>query len=225
MCEKPLAHTPASARVIEKAVKKSGRVFMPAFRHRFLPAIKKLRDILHSGDIGAPVHFTNIFCGPAFNMKDKWFSKKSIAGGGCMIDTSSHSVDLFRYIFGDITTYSCQVNRRLPGTDVEDSSVLCVRSSSGVLGVLQAGWVCGVGRAIIDIIGEKGRAVYDYTKPENIDIYLPENKTKAVSVSAGSGFNEEWAHFLEAIAGKTALSCTIKDGVENLKICSAISSK
>jgi len=115
LCEKPLAHTvPSAARIVDTA-KTSGKTLMTAYRHRFIPAIAKMRQLIGEGRVGPPVLFNNIFCGSAPQMSQKWFSKKDIAGGGSMLDTSSHSVDLFRFLVGEIVDQRALWNRRRSG--------------------------------------------------------------------------------------------------------------
>lgn len=63
LCEKPLAHTLEDAQEITRAAEESQACFIVAFRHRFLPAIAKIKQIVASGEIGESVIFTNAFCG------------------------------------------------------------------------------------------------------------------------------------------------------------------
>ena len=126
MLEKPMAHTVESGRRILEAAEKSGAVLTIGFRHRFLPAIQKLRELVQDGTLGPVVLYQNAFTGPAFQMKDRWFSKKAISGGGTLMDTSIHSVDIFRFIVGEIAEQRALTAHHLEGTDVEDASMLLV---------------------------------------------------------------------------------------------------
>ncbi len=72
LLEKPLAHSMESARQIMMAAERSEGLLMTAFRHRFLPPTQKIREIINNGSIGPVVFFQNIFCGPVFQMKDRW---------------------------------------------------------------------------------------------------------------------------------------------------------
>jgi predicted dehydrogenase len=223
LMEKPQAHTLESARNIAAAAAKSKALFMIAFRHRFLPAIIKLKAIIQSGEIGNVVFFQNIFCGPAFYMKDKWFSKKAIAGGGCMLDTSSHSVDLFRFLIGEASAQHGLMNKNFAGTDVEDASIITLKAENGAIGSLIATWVAGVGTAEIIVMGDKGAVKYDYAKPENINIKKTADKEYASEpVTPSNGFTEEIAHFISAIEGKTTITCTAHDGVRCIEIINSV---
>ena len=222
LCEKPLAYDIPSAHRMRDAACASSALLMPAFRHRFLPANIMLREIVASGEIGDPVLFNNIFCGPAFGMEQTWFTKKALAGGGCILDTNTHSVDLFRFIVGEITQQHAVMHRHFKTTDVEDAGMLIVKSDKGVLGVMESSFVAGAGEAFIDIIGTKGKVRYDYTDGDKVRVRKTEDKDWTIKpVKSSNGFAEEVGHFLGAIEGKHKLACTVDDGVRVMEvICS-----
>jgi len=226
LCEKPLAYDIPSAHRMRAAARTSPALLMPAFRHRFLPANIMLRDIVASGEIGDVVFFNNIFCGPCFDMEKKWFTQKALAGGGCLLDTNAHSVDLFRFIVGEIKEQRAVMHRHFKTTDVEDAGMLVVKSDKGALGVMESSFVAGSGEAFIDIIGTKGKARYDYTDGDKMRVRKTEDKDWTVRpVKKSVGFAEEINHFLGAIAGKHKLSCTVDDGVRGMEVICGVYKK
>lgn len=227
LCEKPMAFDTASAHRMRTAAKASSALLMPAFRHRFVAANVKMKEIISSGKIGNVVAFHNIFAGPNFTMKDKWFTKKSQAGGGCILDTSSHSVDIFRFLIGEIEEQSAVMHQHFANTDVEDAGILCVKAKNGALGCISSSFVYGDGIAFIDVIGEKGRVKFDYYKPDTVVMKLTdESEWTAIEVSANTGFEEEIAHLVGAMEGKHPLAITVDDGVRAMEvICSVYESK
>jgi predicted dehydrogenase len=214
ICEKPMAHSVHSARAIKKAADESKALFMPAFRHRFVPANIKLKEMIAEGKIGDVVVFNNAFGGPMFEMEGKWFTKKSIAGGGCLLDTNSHSVDLFRFIVGEIKSQTGAMSRHFKSTDVEDAGIICVSTQDGALGNMQSGFVLGDGVAYIDIIGTKGHLIFDYCAGPNVKYRASgECEWTTIELPSSNGFNEEIEHFLGAISGKHPLAITANDGL------------
>lgn len=217
LCEKPLAHTAKDAEKIQRVAENSKVKFMVAFRHRFLPATQKMKELIDQGKIGAPVLFLNEFCGPAFGMKDKWHCKKAISGGGCMLDTSAHSVDLFRYLFGEVVEQHAVMHRHFENTDVEDCAILTVKSANGVLGSLTSGFVVGGGRARVDISGQAGRIIYEYGK--EIRYYdLATNTWEDIEVVVSNGFAIEIGLFIDAIKNDLPVPVGIEDGIRCLEI-------
>jgi len=219
LCEKPLAHTLESGQRLAEVALKSNGLFMTAFRHRYVPAIAKVKELIDAGRIGELVFVNNIFCGPALGMKDRWFSKKAIAGGGTMMDTSSHSVDIFRFLAGEIVQHRAVTNRTMPSIDVEDTSILTVQSESGVLGSLTASWVAGESVAVLDVMGQKGRITFDYRKGTEVGLKVAGAADwERIPVESTLGFAEEVAHFLDAIRTKRAPDCSVHDGFRALEI-------
>ena len=221
LCEKPMAYDVASAHRMKAAADASKALFMPAFRHRFLPGTMALRKLVQSGKLGDIVIFNNIFGGPSFKMEDKWFTKKKIAGGGCILDTNSHSVDLFRYIVGEVADEKAFMHRHFKTTDVEDAGILIMKAENGAMGSVESGFVLGSGAAYIDIFGTKGRAIFDYYKPLEVR-YMPMGDTEwtveEIPECPAAGFAEEIAHFVGAIKGENKLAITAQDGVRAMEI-------
>ncbi len=217
LCEKPLAHTAEDAEKIRQATEESNAKFMLAFRHRFLPATQKIKELIDSGKIGTPVLFLNEFCGPAFAMKDKWFCKKAIAGGGCMLDTSAHSVDLFRYLFGEVVEQHAVMHQYFTNTDVEDCAILTLKAENGTLGSLTSGFVVGGGRARVDITGQAGRIVYEYG--EEMRYYnLETDEWESLEIEVSDGFAIEIGLFVDAVRNNTPVPVDIEDGIRCLEI-------
>ena len=222
LCEKPLAHTVESGRRIAAAAWESRAQFMIAFRHRFLPAVRKLKELTDAGRVGEVVFVQNTFCGPASHLAKSWFGRKAIAGGGTLMDTSSHSVDIFRFLVGEIVEQHAVTHRHLAGIDVEDASVLVVRARNGVLGSFTASWVAGEGVAGLDVMGRDGRICFDYAaggeirlKPGGADAW------ERIPVAESWGFAEEITHFLRAIRGEEARSCPVEEGLRALEVIQA----
>jgi predicted dehydrogenase len=219
LCEKPLAESVERAREIAQAAEQSSAKCMTAFRHRFLPAVVALKQMLAADAVGAVVFFHNRFYGPALHMKDKWFTKKAVAGGGCMLDTSSHAVDLFRYLVGEPVEASAVMHRHFDDTDVEDAAILLLKSDTGALGSLASGFVAGDGAAFIDVVGREGRLLYDYLQP---DVLKHKQRGgdgwETTPVQPSNGFVEQIAAFHRAILDDREPPVTARDGLRCLDI-------
>lgn len=219
LCEKPLALNLEAALRIGGLVDAAQIPVMVAFRHRFLPAIRKMKEL--SAKIGSPILFQNIFCGPAFDMGKKWFSKREIAGGGALVDTSIHSVDLFRFLVGDVQEVGTMMETHMRDIGVEDSAMLSLRSKSGALASIQCSWAVGKGAASIDLFGSKGRVRYDYSIPDKVFLMeSTDTKWQEISVIPSTGFTEEVAHFIAAVEGLEPLECSYIDGIRAQEIIS-----
>ncbi len=219
LLEKPMAHTLEAGRTILDAAEKSDAVITIGFRHRYLPAVQKLRQLITDGTLGEIVLYQNAFTGPAFRMKDRWFSKKAISGGGTLMDTSIHSVDIFRYLLGEVAEQSALTARHMESIDVEDASMLLVKNPAGAVGCLMASWVAGVGQSFIDVTGQDGRALFDYGQGDQVKLQRRgEKEWETIAVRPSDGFDEEIAGWLAAIRGEEGMIVTIQDGFRALEV-------
>ena len=219
LCEKPLAHDLPSARRIAAAAEKSTALFMPAFPFRFQWVAQKMRDTVREGKLGQLVFFNNVLCGPVFWVKDTWYTRKALAGGGVLLDICSHSVGLFRFIVGEVVEQHAVSHRHLEGTDVEDAGIIVLKAENGAVGTVSASWVAGVGQHFTNIIGQNGRLYYDYANAGQLELtQRGESQKTIIPVEPTDGFIQEVGHFLAAVRGETPLSCTIHDALRTVEI-------
>jgi predicted dehydrogenase len=180
-----------------------------------------MRDIVASGEIGAPVFFQNVFAGPNPGMKDRWFAKKDLAGGGVLMDTCPHSVDLFRYLIGEVADQKAVMHAHFDGTFVEDAGSLSLLAENGAVGSLGASWVAGASQAFVTIVGRNGMVSYNYLN--NKELHVQVNKEPRVEdVQPSVGFPDEIEHFCEVIRSGEAPLCDVTDGLRALEIIQAV---
>ena len=220
VCEKPLSAEPESARAMVAAAKASGQLLMPAFCHRFHPPVARLHELIAEGAMGRICMFRNRFAGPFVGIEDVWFSDPAVSGGGCLMDTSVHSVDLFRFLVGEVARAegAClQVNTDLkPGA--EDTASMLLVSDDGAMGYIEASWTLPGALNVIEVYGTKGVAFVHYwdgfqsrVKLEGMDAFepLPEE---------GDRFVGELAHFAAAVRGEAPLTVTGHDGLRAVEV-------
>ncbi|MBN1900104.1 Gfo/Idh/MocA family oxidoreductase [Candidatus Sumerlaeota bacterium] len=215
VCEKPLAHNAVDARKIVEEAKSSGALLMTAFCHRFVEPVQKMKDMIDAGELGEVVFFRNEFSSRFEGVQDRWFSQKEVSGGGTIMDTSVHSIDLFRFLCGEVKNVNARVMTNLPGLKVEDSSCLLLQSERGCIGILEASWNLPVGRADWEICGAKGRAHYEYWGAFRIRLEKdPEWRIIPVERDINRRFEDELRHFINAIRGEEKLG---PDGEQGLR--------
>jgi len=164
LCEKPLARTATEAQQMVEAAGQAGRLLVTAFCHRFHQPVTQMREWIQAGKIGRVLQFRNRFAG-WIPMEGKWFSDPDLAGGGAIIDTSIHSIDLFRYLVGDPTSVAACIATMVQAIAVEDSSLLLLQTAEGAIGSIEACWSSPVSESTIEVYGSEGTAFYNYSEP------------------------------------------------------------
>lgn len=213
ICEKPLARTVAEAQAIVDAAAVSGKLLMTAFCHRFHAPILFAKQLIEEGKLGRLAMFRNRFSGLFAGVEDRWFSNPEVAGGGTMLDTAIHAIDLFRYLAGDIQSVSGETGTFLPGLKVEDSAVVSLRSASGVLGVIEASWATPGAANVVELYGTAGMCAVDYNTGLVTYQAAGMDAPKIDGIDGEDRFVAEVAHFAAAVRGEVPLCVTGVDGL------------
>jgi len=222
LLEKPMAHSVESGKRITKAAEESKPLLIMGFRHRLVSGVRKIREIIDAETIGPVVLFHNVFNGSNFEVKTTWRSNKSVAGGGVLIDNASHSVDLFRYLIGEVVEQKTVMHRYFEGTDVEDTGIIVLKAGDGAIGSIASSRVAGDSQSIIDITGQKGRIVFDYGRSDEVRMkLLDSDEWETMSVQPVDSYVAEIECFLKAIRGEASPLSTAQDGLRALEIIHA----
>ena len=138
--EKPLAPTFPVVRELHAAVTASGIPAQVGFQSRFHPVVNRLRDIVLSGELGAPMGYTLRDdqywpTGDVVPGHTSWRSDLVEAGGGALLEHSIHSCDVLSWLFGPARrVYAAK--RHVFGYTVEDTAALTIEHAAGVVGNL-----------------------------------------------------------------------------------------
>lgn len=224
LCEKPLADTAAAAESIVAAARAGGVACMTGFCHRFHEPVLQVKELLEAGAIGAPVLFRNRFAYQFKDVERSWFADRAVSGGGTVMDTSVHSLDLYRFLIGEITTVAAQLTTVTPGLTVEDNSVLLVNGPAGVPGVIEASWTSPVGESVLTVYGSSGALTVDY---EAGDFGVARIRRAGAAVptelprSGHNRFTSEITHFVSSVGAGTPPRPDGDDGLRVLQIIAA----
>ncbi|MDF3069312.1 MAG: Gfo/Idh/MocA family oxidoreductase [Polyangiaceae bacterium] len=192
LCEKPLANTVAEAEQMLAAVERAGVLNMLCHNYRRCPAVALAKEIIDEGQLGTLRHFRGSYLqdwivDPQFPRV--WRLEKARAGSGALGDIGSHSLDLARYLVGDIAEVSGFLHtfvkeRPLPsgdGTgpvDVDDAAYAHLRFENGALGSVEASRFA-TGRKnynTFEINGSKGSVRFDLERMNELELYIEDGK-------------------------------------------------
>lgn len=190
-CEKPLANTIAEAEQMWEAVKRNGVTHMICHNYRRVPAVALAKRIIEEGQIGQVYHYRGTYLQDWLVSPDfprVWRVEKSKAGSGALGDLVSHSVDLARYLVGEITDVAGLLktfiterpiekgSRTLAPVDVDDAALSLVKFENGAVGTIE-GSRFAVGRKNdkrFEINGSQGSLVFDLERMNELELYVEE---------------------------------------------------
>ena len=220
LCEKPPARTLAETSAIVDAMR--GGLLQFAFCHRFHAPLNAAQDLIRSGKLGALAQIENRFAFRFAWAGNSWFTDADIAGGGVLIDTLVHSIDIFRALTGDeIESAHALLSSTLP-IDVDDSASLLIRSKGGVLGALNCSWVTPVAEAFVRIHGTEGQAIIDYDAAAGLRYKLADDSDWTEQYfDEPDRFVQQAAHFLDCVEGKCDPRVSGRDGLAVMRVIEA----
>jgi predicted dehydrogenase len=184
LIEKPLGRTEAEAlELVSIAERYPAALAVVGFCHRFAPVTDVLRSEIQKGTLGTPVCFENTFVSFSPHQAHNWMSDPQISGGGSLIDTACHSLDLFEYLFGPATLvgavrFSPWDNRG------EAAGTLLLRNEDTLMpvaGVIRSGWL-EPPRYTLKLIGTHASLYYDYEEGSHIQVQTSDNNRYQINV-------------------------------------------
>ena len=198
-CEKPMCFTTEQAREMLAVAEDNGIVHYLNHNYRRTPAIQLAKQLIDQGKIGTIFHWRCAYqqdwiVDPNFPLT--WHLQKETAHAGPQWDLNSHSVDLARFLVGEIQTVSCLTqnfikHRPLPGegaatfsagsggntetgeVSVEDAALMMVQFEGGAIGSFEASRFA-TGRKnhlTFEIYGSEGSIRFDLERMNELEYY------------------------------------------------------
>lgn len=250
LCEKPLAENLAAAQQVAQAVAKSPGKFMMCFNRRYRLDVQWMKQVLTRGQLGQIyqvktgwVRETGI---PGWSA---WFTDKTLAGGGPLIDLGVHMLDAVMWLldYPQPLTVSGSVQANFgpryaktwnaaavpaPYT-VEDSANAFIRLAGGITLTVETSWASharpGMDDFFITLMGTEGSVelyVANYAKENTLTLYT-EIGGAPVAVKPRVTLSEadhEYAiaEFIKCIREDTLPTATVAQGLAIMEIIEAI---
>jgi len=132
-CEKPFALDSGQAKEMLEAAKRAGIVHYLNHNYRRAPAVALAREFIVAGRLGRIFHWRGAYLqswivDPAFPLT--WQLQRKTAGSGPHADLNSHSVDLARYLVGEISSVMAMTSHFVTERPLADASAGAFQSGS-----------------------------------------------------------------------------------------------
>lgn len=224
LLEKPIAHHYADAKRMVDLEKSTQTLSAVGYCHRFVPAVREILALKQSGQYGGLRWIAQKFIVGAGGrrLKESWMSDPAVSGGGVIMDTMCHSLDLAQFLGGELVECDGQLEHAWPGR-AETSATVVGKTVEGVTVDLTGSWDYPVQQFDLRVIFDHAEVYYNYRDPfytiskegEPALVQIPvESYTVRVPLQASA--------FVEALAGNKTALCTMEEGLRVSRVIDAL---
>lgn len=167
LLQKPMALTLEDCDRMLSASEEAGVRLDMAFQMRCDPVNIKMREIVHSGELGAICMIRRRHCIPCLldpnfiNGPTHWHleAEKNL---GMFADDAAHPADWFHWMFGKPVSVIAEIDNVITSVAPDDNGVAVYRFAKGEIGVLLNSSTVKAGENTTEIYGEKGVLIQNY---------------------------------------------------------------
>ncbi len=170
LCEKPMAVGVEEATEMSALASGSRQYALIDHELRFLPAVRQIKQMIESGEIGRILEVRSVVSLASRNspsLRHSWWSLEE-KGGGALGAIGSHLIDLNRFLVGEISEVSCDLSTFLSSRPDEEANPCRVTSDDGFSLMMRFGpaslaygapslihvtTVCGYTSFVFEVIG------------------------------------------------------------------------
>lgn len=167
LCEKPMGVSLREAQAMEAAALESGKTLTVCFQNRYNGASKRMEEVIGSGALGKMLGgsaFVTWNRAEPYYQNSPWRGKWETEGGSVLINQAVHTLDLLRWLAGDLKLRDCTMSaKRLAETiETEDTCDMLLTDSAGGRFLFYAS-NCGVNNLPVQmhLLFEKGEMHLD----------------------------------------------------------------
>jgi len=193
ICEKPIAMDASEAKKMLDAAEASGVNHMVAFNYRRVPAIALAKKMIQEGKLGIIHHFNAVYyqdwlVDPEFPWV--WRHDAKLAGSGAHGDMNAHTVDLARFLVGEIASVSGEEKvfiekRKIPKTGqlenvtADDATSFLARFTNGASGnFIATRFATGRKNFLrLEIFGSKGSLGFNLERLNELEYYSRDDQS------------------------------------------------
>jgi predicted dehydrogenase len=240
LCEKPLA---GSVRETEKLIDYCARknvTLQVGFMMRYHGYHIKAKEMVDSGAIGNPVMGRGQLTCWYPPIEGAWRQDPAKGGGGALMDMAIHTVDILRYLFGEVTAVSSFNDTVTHDYPVEDSGVMLLKFQNGAYGVCDSFFNIPdeAAKGVLEVYGTRGSLMAEgtisqvaggtmmaYLQGEDKGYDAQQERTgiepKKIKVDLKNMYMAEVEDFIDAVENKRTPMNSGEEALKNFDIIQA----
>ncbi len=225
LCEKPLAINTSQTKEIVEACKQNDVFVAVNYIFRFNPLVQKAKEIIQKGLLGKVFFIStsfNAYAPPSDNFRFLNYEE----GGGVLFDIGTHTIDLLKYLGGNIKNITGVTDNIIYKTDVDDFAAANFEFENGGYGFMSTSFLAQKPHRRIDIIGHNGTITIENVfsrknVPGKLTIDLV-GEAKKTFMKRSDNLLYHLRALQKSFINKTTPENTLENAVENVEIIEKI---
>jgi predicted dehydrogenase len=202
LCEKPIARSLEEADAMIAAAERNRVKLQIGENFRFIPEVMKARQLIQDGTIGE-VFLAKTDCVgfPTDLASSVWKLDASRVGGGVVIDSGIHFIDIMRWLVGEVSYVTAFLNRIVrKEISGEDTGCILFKHINEAISMLTLTWAARrvKGENLFKIYGSKGMIVNGEGSVILLMADNPDGFSK-INIEPKDSFTAEIEHFADCI--------------------------
>jgi predicted dehydrogenase len=175
-CEKPMALNVEEAEKVISRVNRAGTNLMVGYNQRFEQSFSKIKEFVDANLLGDLFSIDAKYAkggGYERYLPPSWRAYRA-KGGGALLDSSCHKIDLMRWYAGDVEEVQAMEAHNIE-TEAEDTVGVLLRFNNRAIGALSATLICASPYNELDLMkfyGRKGSIWYSSQHKNSVQLYL-----------------------------------------------------
>lgn len=160
--EKPVALNGADSRKLIEAFKKAGKQITIGYMMKYHNLHEKVRELVLNDGIGQVNDIRAQFSCWYPDIPGAWRQKKSLGGGGAIMDLGVHCIELIEFLLNDeIEEVKSLYSTRTFSYEVEDGGIVIFKTKGGALGHIDVNFNIpdNASESKLELYGSKGYAI------------------------------------------------------------------
>jgi len=231
--EKPIEADLDRADALIAACRQAGVVLSSVFQQRFLEG-RRLWQMVQEGRLGRLLYLSasiKWFRPQEYYSGSEWHGTWALDGGGVLINQAIHTLDLLRWIGGEVARVQGEIATVGHDMEAEDLAAARIWFANGAWGMVEASTALFPGLPErLEVHGSEGTAVLEGGKLTLVHLKgaeperAPAGWTGAASAAVAdiTGHQRQLANFVAAIQGREQLLVTAESARDTLALVKAI---
>lgn len=220
LCDKPMALNPKECEQMIAACEENNVHLQVCFLFRFHSCFQQIKAWVEENQLGQIVHGRMPFLKKYLLEDDEWRAIPEQGGGGSMMDLGPHSVDMLRYLIGEVTEVTAFCGSPIYNYKVEETGGILMRFQNGAQGFTDLSFSVAYCDIILELYGTEGTVTVLNDDGWKIHTNFGEEK-QIIPSQFEDLYQLQFEHFAECVATDMSPLASGNDGLRANEIIDA----